>query len=119
MSNRVTDLDRHIAKRLREFRTARDGVNMAKLARFLGITYQSYQALEKGEVSFRVSTLERLAAFYHVTMEEFIGAKAPASLPNMERVSNIVNVLVRLPGDVASEVVQFAIAKEREFTNGS
>lgn len=119
MSSRVTDLDRHIAQRLKEMRTASEGVNMAKLARFLGITYQSYQAMEKGEVSFRVSTLQRLAVFYDTSIERFIGHEEATSLPNMERVSNVVNIITRLPGDAAAEVVRFAIAKQQECTSGA
>lgn len=119
MSSRVTQLDLHIAKRLREFRTANEGVNMAKLARFLGITYQSYQALEKGEVSFRVSTLERLATFYGATIDEFVGDCGARSLPNMDRVSNLVNIVTALPGEAAAQVVRYAMSVQQETSCGA
>jgi len=115
---RVTPLDRHIAGRLKELRQANAGVNMAQLSRFLGITYQSYQAMERGEVSFRVSTMERLATFYNTTIPDLIGSEAPASLPNIDRISYLVNIMKDLPPESAAEVVRFALGKQQEARIG-
>jgi transcriptional regulator with XRE-family HTH domain len=87
---------------------------MAQLSKFLGITYQSYQAMEKGGVSFRVSTLERLAIFYSTTIADFIGSDAPGSRPNMDRVSYLVNLISGMSAEHAGDVVRFAAGKARE-----
>jgi transcriptional regulator with XRE-family HTH domain len=111
---RVTDLDRHIARRLKEYREQNAQINMAQLSKFLGITYQSYQAMEKGEVSFRVSTLERLATFYNTDIQALIGSDKPQSLPNIERISYVVNLMRGLPSEFAGDVVRFTLGKHLE-----
>lgn len=63
MGSRITDLDRNIAKKLREFRIAA-GLTQPQVASHLGIAYQSYQKMERGAHSFRASTLDRLASLY-------------------------------------------------------
>lgn len=71
MSNRITDLDRAIAKRLRDFRVAA-GLTQPQVASHLGIAYQSYQKMERGAHSFRASTLDRLALLYNKRLWHFI-----------------------------------------------
>lgn len=44
----------------------------AKLAKVLGIKYQSYSDMESGKVSFRVSTLIALANFYGTDIKNFL-----------------------------------------------
>lgn len=42
------------------------------VARVLGVTYQSYQKIERGVVSLRVSTLHKLAQCFEVSMASLI-----------------------------------------------
>lgn len=73
--SKVTDLDRSIGSRVREFRIA-SKLTQLQVASHLGITYQSYQRLETGKRSFRVSILDNLAALYDKKLFDFIdGAK--------------------------------------------
>lgn len=71
MSDRITDLDRGIAKRLREFREEAK-LTQPQVASHLGIAYQSYQKMEGGRYSFRASTLDRLAMLYNKRLWHFI-----------------------------------------------
>lgn len=114
MNSRVTPLDQHLAARLRAYRLSCPGVHLASLARFLGITYQSYQALEGGKVAFRVSTLERLAAFFNVTLDEFVGSNEPIGVVNGDKISYLVNLLQSLPVNAAADVLRFANTKAHE-----
>ncbi len=113
MSSRVTELDRHIAARMKGFREANPSANMANLAKFLGIKYQSYQAMEKGEVSLRISTVERLATFYGVTVEEFIGSAEPKSLPNIDRISYVVNAMRGMTEADARQALSMVLSVSR------
>lgn len=114
MSARVTELDSHIAERCKAFRAANPSVNAAQLARFLGIRYQSYQEYEKGTVSFRVSTVMKLAEFYNTPWQDFIGHDQPSMIPNGDKFPYLLNLMTSLPGPVAGEVVRFAAAKAKE-----
>jgi transcriptional regulator with XRE-family HTH domain len=71
MSDRITDLDRAIAKRLRAFRVEAK-LTQPQVASHLGIAYQSYQKMERGSHSFRASTLDRLALLYNKRLWHFI-----------------------------------------------
>ncbi len=71
MNDRITDLDRAIAKRLREFR-AEAKLTQPQVASHLGIAYQSYQKMERGRHAFRASTLDRLALLYNKRLWHFI-----------------------------------------------
>jgi DNA-binding XRE family transcriptional regulator len=75
MNKKVTPVDLAIAKNLRDYRnagTAGVPLTKAKLAKVLGIKYQSYSDMENGLVSFRVSTLMTLAEFYDTDIEHFL-----------------------------------------------
>lgn len=69
--SRITDLDRAISTRLREFRKEA-GLTQPQVAGHLGITYQSYQKMESGKTSFRVHLLDRLAMLYNKRLWHFI-----------------------------------------------
>lgn len=69
--SRITDLDRAISKRLREFREEAQ-LTQPQVASHLGITYQSYQKMEGGRHAFRASTLGRLALLYNKRLWHFI-----------------------------------------------
>lgn len=69
---KVTDLDRAIAKKIREFRDA-SKLTQPQVAEHLGIAYQSYQRMEAGRISFRASTLDRLAQLYNKRLYDFMG----------------------------------------------
>lgn len=74
MSSRVTPLDKRIAAHASHLRICSGGVPLSKraVAKHLGITYQSYSEMENGNVSFRVSTLVKLAQLYNVGLDYFI-----------------------------------------------
>lgn len=71
MSSKVTELDRRIGQRVAELRRARQ-MTQPMVARVLGVTYQSYQKIERGVVSLRVSTLHKLAQCFEVSMASLI-----------------------------------------------
>lgn len=108
---RTTDIDKHIASRLKELRAQNSGANMAKLARFLGITYQSYQGLESGLVSFRYSTLVKLAAFYGMAVEQLVGDDPLSKIPNISRISYVVDMMTKMPEADAIELMSMATEK--------
>lgn len=112
--SRVTDFDKHVAKRIKELRAANGDASMAKLAKFLGITYQSYQAMERGEVSFRASTLSKLAMFYHTTIDQIVGEAPLPPVPNIGRISYMVDLMASLPPDRAAELVNIGTSMLRE-----
>ena len=65
MSVKVTELDVVIARNLRRFREEAR-LSQPQVAGFLGVTYQSYQKMEGGRVSFRASAIDRLCELYGV-----------------------------------------------------
>lgn len=72
MSNRVTDLDRSIAKKIKLFREEAK-LTQPQVAGHLGVAYQSYQRMEAGRHSFRASTLDKLATLYQKRLFDFMG----------------------------------------------
>lgn len=72
MASRVTNLDRVIAKRIRELREQAK-FTQPHVAGHLGITYQSYQKMERGDHCFRASTVNRLAQLYGITISDIMG----------------------------------------------
>lgn len=71
MSIKVTDLDITISKNLRRFREEAK-LSQPHVASFLGMTYQSYQKMEGGRVSFRASSIEKLCTLYGVQYEDLV-----------------------------------------------
>lgn len=69
---RATQLDRDIGGRLRALRVERK-LSQPIVARTLDVTYQSYQKMEAGKVSFRASTLATLAEFFGVPVASLFG----------------------------------------------
>lgn len=107
MSPKITPLDKHIAKRIKAVRLKRD-VTQPTVAGVLGVSYQSYQKMERGAVSFRASTLERLAAALGVPMSYFFGDGPPPALENGAEIGSIVSILGSISTDDAKSVVEFA-----------
>lgn len=85
---KVTDFDKTIASNIRKLRKDA-GFTQPNVADHLGITYQSYQRMERGEVSFRASTLDRLAALYHKQLFHLL-AGAELTLPDNLLRANLV-----------------------------
>lgn len=71
MSNKVTDLDITIAQNLKRFREEAK-LSQPHVASFLGMTYQSYQKMEGGRVSFRASSIEKLCSLYGVQYDDLV-----------------------------------------------
>lgn len=68
---KTTELDRVIGHRIKQLRSDA-GLTQPKVAEYLGIAYQSYQKMEAGRVSFRASTLDRLALLYNVKLSSLV-----------------------------------------------
>ena len=66
-----------IAARLRELR-ARCGLTQEQVAALLGADTRWYQRLELGAKDVRVSTVDRLAAAYGLSVVEFLAEEVPA-----------------------------------------
>lgn len=66
--SRVSDLDRQISRNVRSLREAAK-TTQAQVARFLGVSYQSYQKIEGGRSVFRADLLVKLAGLFGVTVE--------------------------------------------------
>lgn len=71
MSSKVTDLDITIARNLKRFREEAK-LSQPHVASFLGMTYQSYQKMEGGRVSFRASSIGKLCSLYGVQYEDLV-----------------------------------------------
>lgn len=68
---KATGLDAQIALNLKRIR-AKAKLSQPQVAAHLGITYQSYQKMEGGKHSFRVSTLDKLSTLYNCPMSDFV-----------------------------------------------
>jgi transcriptional regulator with XRE-family HTH domain len=75
---KITGLDQVIASNIRDMRTGAK-LTQPQVAGHLGIAYQSYQKMEGGRVSFRASTLARLAQLYGTTIDSLVEG-APGSI---------------------------------------
>jgi transcriptional regulator with XRE-family HTH domain len=71
MSVKVTALDISIARNLKRFREEAK-LSQPHVAGYLGVTYQSYQKMEGGRVSFRASAIERLCDLYGVSYDALV-----------------------------------------------
>lgn len=67
----ATELDRQVAKNLKRLRQEA-GLTQAQVASHLGIRYQSYQRLEGGKVSLRISLLDQLGNLYDKRLQDFL-----------------------------------------------
>ena len=90
-NSKVSPTDLHIAAKLRDLRTRGNGgdtsVRLSQLAAYLGMRYQSYQKLEEGRVSFRASTLQKLAEFYGVPVSHFFDDAPTPEIKNQEEIA--------------------------------
>lgn len=85
---KVTDFDKAIAANIRKLRV-KAGLTQPNVADHLGVTYQSYQRMERGGVSFRASTLDKLAALYHQRLFDLL-AGAELNLPDNLTRANLI-----------------------------
>jgi transcriptional regulator with XRE-family HTH domain len=70
---------KRLLARLRQFRK-RHGLTQEDFAEVSGISYKYYQAIESGRKrQLRLSTLERLAAAYHIELYELFAPSMPAT----------------------------------------
>jgi len=82
--SKVKSIDTDIANTIRDMRT-RAGLTQPQVASYLGIAYQSYQKMEGGKVSFRLSTLEPLASLYGITICDIVGKVDPPVDPDVTK----------------------------------
>ena len=107
-SAKVTDFDTHIASKLKALRVGAgedSNIRLTLVAAFLGMKYQSYQKMEAGKVSFRASTLRRLADFYGVPVSYFYDDSPVPPVPNQDEIGVVSALLRDVPNTVASKIV--------------
>lgn len=115
MNPRVTSLDRAIAANIKALRKANQNTTLEQVSGFLGITYQSYQRMEKGRVSFRVSTLQKLALFYGVPVEQLLkGEDVSSSIPNHDAIASVAGMMIKMPRELADAIVDYAVRLKRQ-----
>jgi transcriptional regulator with XRE-family HTH domain len=114
MNPRVTDLDRAIAKNIKALRAANQATTLEQVSGFLGITYQSYQRMERGGVSFRASTLHKLALFYGVPASRLLDGYDVAATPNHDCIASVAGMMAKMPRSLAETVVQYTMGLKRK-----
>lgn len=112
MSPKVAPLDRHIADRVKAMRKERR-VTQPAVAGVLGVSYQSYQKMERGTVSFRASTLDKLSTLFGVPVSHFFGDAPAPDLPNGAAIVSVVNILRGMDASAADSVVQHVVRATR------
>lgn len=110
MTGRITELDKQIAKRVRSLREERR-MTQPTVAGALGITYQSYQKVEGGRVSFRASTLQKLAALFGVPVQQLFGDALAEGVSNAETLAHISAILMKSSPAEAEEIMQCAVRR--------
>lgn len=108
MSPKVTPLDKHIAGRIKAIRSERH-LTQPGVAGVLGVSYQSYQKMERGTVSFRASTLDKLASFFGVTVVYFFGDAPAPDLPNGAEIASIVSIVRGVSHADARAIVEHVV----------
>lgn len=108
MSPKVTPLDKHIASRVKAMRKER-GTTQPGVAGVLGVSYQSYQKMERGTVSFRASTLDKLAVLFGVPVAHFFGDAPAPDLPNGAEIASIVNIVRGVDHTAAKAIVDHVV----------
>lgn len=108
MSPKVTLLDKHIATRIKAMRKERE-MTQPGVAGVLGVSYQSYQKMERGAVSFRASTLDKLAILFGVPVAHFFTDGPAPALQNGAEIASIVSIVRGMPPASAKAVVESAV----------
>lgn len=108
MSPKVAPLDKHIADRLKAVRKERQ-LTQPGVAGVLGVSYQSYQKMERGTVSFRASTLDKLASFFGVPVAYFFGDAPAPHLPNGAEIVSIINIVRGMDHAAAKSIVEHVV----------
>lgn len=108
MSPKVAPLDKHIAGRLKAIRKERE-LTQPGVAGVLGVSYQSYQKMERGTVSFRASALDKLASFFGVPVAFFFGDAPVPHLPNGAEIASIVNIVRGVSHADAKAIVEHVV----------
>lgn len=107
MSPKATPLDKEIAARVAALRKERQ-LSQPTVAGVLGVTYQSYQKIEAGRVSFRASTIAKLAGLFGVPVEQLYGDTGGV-LRNAPYVSNMVALLQQVDEPKAASIYASAL----------
>lgn len=115
MNPRVTDLDKAIAANIKSLRKTNSNTTLEQVSGFLGISYQSYQRMEKGGVSFRASTIQKLALFYGVPVDELLkGDIITTVTPNHDAIASVAGHMSRMSRELAEAVVQYTVRLVRQ-----
>jgi transcriptional regulator with XRE-family HTH domain len=93
-NSRVTPIDTHIAQRLKGLRE-KSGMLLWKVADHLGIAYQSYQRMEKGDTAFRAASLVSLAELFGVSVTYFYDDAPIPATPNADEIGTVVSLMRR------------------------
>lgn len=113
--SRVKPIDLHIAKKLRGLRVPEGQEPQYRLnavAGALGISYQSYQRMEAGSVSFRAGTLQELSQFFGVPVTYFYDDTAPLGIPNGDQIATVVSSMRNMVKYRADHMVGLSIRME-------
>lgn len=108
MSPKVTPLDKHIAARIKAMRKERK-LTQPGVAGVLGVSYQSYQKMERGVISFRASSLSILAVLFEVPVAYFFGEAPEPDIQNGPEIASIVNIVRGMPPAAAKAVVESVV----------
>jgi len=114
MGSKVTDLDLTIARNLKRFREEAK-LSQPHVAGFLGMTYQSYQKMEGGRVSFRASSIDRLCQLYGVVYDDFTREDGPAHVN--PRTAALVAMLRTMGEDHQQELHEHAVCLKYKGQN--
>ena len=90
MNAKVTDMDWAIARNIKSLRES-GGLTQKHVADYLGVAYQSYQKMESGKVSFRASTLDKLAQLYDRRLYALIRGSGAQTDPRIVKASHLLH----------------------------
>lgn len=108
MSPKVTQLDKHIAARVKGMRKERK-MTQPGVAGVLGISYQSYQKMERGVVSLRASTLDKLATLFGVPVAHFFADGPGPVFRNGSEIASVVSIMGGVSEAAAKAIVENAM----------
>ncbi len=107
MNSRATPVDNQLAETIRRLRDEA-GLTQSQVARAIGVTYQSYQKMERaGSHSFRVSMLCRLAEIFRVKPADLLSGDAVALSGPREDAHRLIDEIAEAQlGRAVSELVR-------------
>lgn len=112
MRRKVDIFDRIVGLNVRNLREER-GMSQPRVAEVLNISYQSYQRLESGRVTFTGLTIFKLAELFQVKFSDLVSGTAP-SLQNGQVITQTVGVMSELSPEDVEQVLRFATSLKQK-----